>query len=677
MTLRKNQNGSATLGALAAVTALSVTWLYVVGLHSKTANTLQLAKNAREREAKNLGAMSSLSRYKGLLAPKKQADGKSYIPSIYATNYFAPNWNLKQGNGSPVKVNDNKTSLPVSDQNIKESDIGRLLTGDMSMAKDNFQIDLVKPHRSEAHKMAVDYVTVVVSNMQKANGKDTRVELGGNIPMTVPVPIDYKIVYRKPGSGEYKELTAKDELTDGPYEFAARASGVVYDANIWVDGKDIGLTLGGVNPKTGLVDHEAVSYDVKDGFVGPAVTYNPTVKPPDPTTRTLTSTSTSSSSGGSDSSGSDSSSGSKAGTGGGPYSTDGTTCGIIKGNLNGGASGGSGGSDSDTVTTTTTTTKITATVIPASYKRTATFKLIVRAADETEYPGDEIKVKVMKDPPPPTVSVSTSTSTSKAAGDSKKPGGRLTLDDYANKCTSQCAYRGEDPVGGVLGGAAAFEHNTNDLSSSFTFTEGQNRWGVYDQKVCYNFARGNNGSGTYNEHDTDIVMYDTQNCKRTFLFQRGECGCLAPDTLITLGDGVTQKRIDQLTQDDKLWNPIEGRAYPILKMTRGPEKKPMYRLHVGREVIEATEFHPFITADGVKAASRLAAGELIKTEDWGRIDSIEVLPVPEEAPIVWNLELDTAGASEQSAHYIMANGVVTGDLAIQQRIQAGETIAAP
>ncbi len=179
---------------------------------------------------------------------------------------------------------------------------------------------------------------------------------------------------------------------------------------------------------------------------------------------------------------------------------------------------------------------------------------------------------------------------------------------------------------------------------------------------------------TFSFYDARVMLLDVKTCSRKFLFQRLACGCVTADTLITLGDGRTTKRIDQLEPNDLVWNPLIKKAFPIRKVTQGPEKVPMIEIMLGRQKIKATGNHPFISKKGAVAAYRLEVGDslLMGDDKWLKIDSIQALSAGETPPIVWNLEIE-APDHDLDAHQVVANGIATGDLVIQKKLQSSQS----
>ena len=169
----------------------------------------------------------------------------------------------------------------------------------------------------------------------------------------------------------------------------------------------------------------------------------------------------------------------------------------------------------------------------------------------------------------------------------------------------------------------------------------------------------------------DYYTYMPKTCARALLMTRNNCGCFSDDTKILLGDGTTEKRITELSSADLIWNPITKKAMAIEKMTQGPEPIPMLEVSAAGKSVKVTGKHPFPTPDGVRTAFTLQVGDRIKIgghREWVKIERIQVLAVPEgKPPVVWNLEL--RGSKAEADHYIVADGIITGDLYLQRLLE--------
>jgi hypothetical protein len=269
----------------------------------------------------------------------------------------------------------------------------------------------------------------------------------------------------------------------------------------------------------------------------------------------------------------------------------------------------------------------------------------------------------------------------KVAGGSE-PGNAVTDEVAANACSDQCKYyepsEFEDSVS-----ARWARGDYGDYSQNLNIHKDRREWNMMDKKICVSAGKvAANYKAKYGkplddhrlifqlslEDEMQMIAYSIPSCKREFLFNRGTCGCFAEETRILLGDQQTEKVISQLTEFDQVWNPILKRSMSIKRMTKGPEKYPMLEVKVGGKMLNVTGNHPFPTAEGVMAAYKLSPGQTILAEngEWQAVESVEA-DSRNQGKDVWNLELEGARDNLDN-HYVLANGVITGDLFIQESL---------
>ncbi|RZA26564.1 MAG: hypothetical protein EOP10_03195 [Proteobacteria bacterium] len=265
---------------------------------------------------------------------------------------------------------------------------------------------------------------------------------------------------------------------------------------------------------------------------------------------------------------------------------------------------------------------------------------------------------------PVTVIASIPSDWGSAKGSTKAVG----LAAYKNSCTTECPYVNDDETGVSLSNAVQ-KDRSKDYSGLYTFNEAL-KWKINTKKLCLSFAHIPKSNNSFTFFDSRVMVYNVKSCSRKFLFERKACGCVTEDTMITLGDGKSTKRIDQLEPTDTVWNPLLRKAFPIRKVTQGPEKVPMIELKLGGKTIKATGNHPFISKKGNVAAFRLHAGDqiLLGDDEWVKIDDVTAIAAGETPPVVWNLEVE-APDYDLDAHRIVANGIATGDLVIQRLLE--------
>jgi hypothetical protein len=172
-------------------------------------------------------------------------------------------------------------------------------------------------------------------------------------------------------------------------------------------------------------------------------------------------------------------------------------------------------------------------------------------------------------------------------------------------------------------------------------------------------------------------------------------GCLAPETRVKLESGE-YRRADEIKRGEKLWNPLLRTGVAVKGITRGPENIPIVEISIAGRTVRVTESHPMLLAnpakedrisvqtvsldarpkdDGIEPgtvqAKTLKVGDLLRMEDGssGRIEKIERALLPGKR-LVYNFSLE---GDSLASHYFVAEGVVTGDLILQNRLARKHT----
>lgn len=170
--------------------------------------------------------------------------------------------------------------------------------------------------------------------------------------------------------------------------------------------------------------------------------------------------------------------------------------------------------------------------------------------------------------------------------------------------------------------------------------------------------------------DGAIIGFDPKkNCAAVGrIGNRGGSGCFSGDTMIRVAPDQYHP-IHQFVPGMQVWNPLRKEATRIKRIVRGPEKKAMLQVWIGPKTLKVTNSHPFYGKKGLVEASELKVGMMIRNPegDWARISRLQ-LYTPEESSEVWNLELESADESIMS-HALDANGIVTGDLYLQEELE--------
>lgn len=174
--------------------------------------------------------------------------------------------------------------------------------------------------------------------------------------------------------------------------------------------------------------------------------------------------------------------------------------------------------------------------------------------------------------------------------------------------------------------------------------------------------------GTNRTPFVTVQPANSASCQAT-VSNRINLGCFAFHTKLRMADG-RDREINQLKMGDLVFNPINKRAMKIKRTTNGPEKDDLVVFTAATKQIRVTTKHPMLTKHGVATAISLRAGDEIMNEQgtWQRIDAVS----REKATLsVINVELDTA-SSDPADHALLADGLVTGDLYLQEQLSGGK-----
>jgi hypothetical protein len=164
------------------------------------------------------------------------------------------------------------------------------------------------------------------------------------------------------------------------------------------------------------------------------------------------------------------------------------------------------------------------------------------------------------------------------------------------------------------------------------------------------------------------VSYMAPGCQREVVGLRDGCGCFEEKTKIAMADG-SEKLASEIRAGDMVWNPKTQKAQMIKKVIAGPEQWPLLEVKSAGKSVIVTGEHPFLTKDGLKPAFQLSANDvLVEGSDEIPVESVtpQKRAAGDAVPEVWNFEL--LGSSENEDHYVLANGVMTGDLYLQQKL---------
>ncbi len=151
-------------------------------------------------------------------------------------------------------------------------------------------------------------------------------------------------------------------------------------------------------------------------------------------------------------------------------------------------------------------------------------------------------------------------------------------------------------------------------------------------------------------------------------------GCFEESTLITTQAGP--KMIKDLDMDqDQVWNPISQQWMAISRKTVSLIKGIAYIITTAKGSVTVTDNHPFMTlTEGLVQASELSEGDVLANGDAGDVIMDVTAFAIDDHMVVHNLVFENAGTEVQN-HFVEANGVVSGVLFLQDKIQYKSSVA--
>lgn len=147
-------------------------------------------------------------------------------------------------------------------------------------------------------------------------------------------------------------------------------------------------------------------------------------------------------------------------------------------------------------------------------------------------------------------------------------------------------------------------------------------------------------------------------------------GCFAPETLITMADG-SKKQIQDIKLNDRVKNPLTGLQAIVIRVSKGPEADKGL-LEVGFKDgarVVVTKKHPFMTRQGLKQADELTETDeiIISSGKYKKVDHLVRRPINSSQTVV-NIAV-TGKTFEAADHMIEADGVISGDLFLQEKLE--------
>lgn len=150
---------------------------------------------------------------------------------------------------------------------------------------------------------------------------------------------------------------------------------------------------------------------------------------------------------------------------------------------------------------------------------------------------------------------------------------------------------------------------------------------------------------------------------------RWKKGCFPPGVKILMGDGATEKNVEDVSVGDLLWNPQLKKGARVLRISQGPEKMDIVVVHAGSMKLRVSGEHPVLTMEGMRQAQRLVVGSVV-TDNSGKRHKVTEITHEKATPglTVINFILEREGGAEDGL--LVADGVVVGDLLVQHLLSS-------
>ncbi len=605
-------SGSAGFSLLAAITALSLATTYMVQTSSQNKRAIDVAKNNGLRERMSIGSLADLSIIRSLLNESKTA-AADYEPAVYPDNYFAAKWDLTSNNKFalagviPKGPAVKLRSLPSGE--LEAAAVASVLNGSATLATKmsaEQKLEIVKYNNDTVHPYYVSSVDVKATR-SNPNAVGGDLITYGRIPLRAPTPKSLELQVKPASGGTFSSDLGSDAspLPGGDYVFRIVAEGVVHHGEIEIGGKKF---IVGLNDQ-GRIIHSATNIKSKAEL-------GQTEKM------------------------------SLGATAEARADVKIEGCGL---EISRSASGGSAASS----------VTISAKVYGVDGQEakalavTKEFKIGSVASADSEFDkGSCPGVCPM------------------AEDDIIYKGDRSGFADYLSRVK-----------GGSNASLDAFEpKKTNHLH---ILGAGGSMCGDYSRVAQFYTSKLGKDPGALFVSDPGffwdnepeamklkmLVAYSAPDCRRQEVGVRSGCGCFAAETLITMADG-SERVASTIRAGDWLWNPKLKKGQAVKRVIAGPEALNLIRVEAGDLSVLVTTEHPFLTRDGLKSAKSIVAGDILIDGSELRVVSSagpQLRAQGEAPPEVWNFELQ--GGADADEHYVVANGIMTGDLFLQIQLQ--------
>lgn len=189
-----------------------------------------------------------------------------------------------------------------------------------------------------------------------------------------------------------------------------------------------------------------------------------------------------------------------------------------------------------------------------------------------------------------------------------------------------------------------------------------------DNARCYaQYKKAKSDDTNYQRNRFYIINNFTEKDCQPNLVDRIQLGCFHGGTSIRMADGEL-KPASAIVKGDLLWNPVTKKAVEVSRTSTGPEHLPLVKIITKDRELTVTTEHPILTKTGLIAADLLTTDHFIMNSagSWQPITSIGS-HVPKDTTIVYNFEISNH-SKNPADHYVEADGIVSGDLYLQERL---------
>ncbi|RYE59554.1 MAG: hypothetical protein EOP48_00455 [Sphingobacteriales bacterium] len=609
-----HQQGNASFAAIAAFAVLAFTALLTKNYGARSSNAIKLAQIENISASARQKNLSNFSMLRGMVTPSQIKPGV-YEPVVYPANYFEADWDLKTNhkfNELPIKSDGNAIfikSFSNQELSTKEAEIifnsSQFNLSDLLSSESSLRI--IGFNRDISNGYYVKSIDVVTSsNASKPAARNQNTV--GRIFLKPPNLLPFTLKVKGPGDLDFGENfgTKEKPLPVGEYQFAVIASGIVHHAVLQGAGGG-SLVLG---LKDNKVAHKANNIHAENILIGAT---------------------------------------DKIPIGVGDLKADHVKmekCEFVVDKEGEGADGSNnvtlsakliGVDGFESETTLVKTLFIKNELSNSEPGQLACQKMCPISAEGDVTGNDEKFIKHLD--------------LAFAGGVDKR-----NLDYLHSGRTKSIIEKGAKGI--ICDNLELVAKNVSQLNNGLIPSEAQK---INPQR----FQKSLDYSMRYLRE----YSYMAPNCKRELVGARTDCGCFEANTMILMGDG-TEQEVSAIRAGDIVYNPKTGRNQAVKQVIAGPEVKQLLTLSVKGRLLTVTVDHPFLAMKGLKRADELQIGEMIVHGDTTvQIDdlSAEERGLTEVDPIVWNFELE--GDSIDENHYVLANGVMTGDLYIQRKLK--------